>query len=334
MNEPIDFVITWVDGSDPEWRKERARYSPGSDTDDSECRYRNWDLLRYWFRGVEKFAPWARKIHFITWGHLPDWLNTENPKLNIVRHEDYIPNEFLPVFSSCVLEIYIDRIAGLADHFVYFNDDVFLLNNVKPEMFFADGIPCDMLALQPVVANRDNPVMSYIYLNTSLILSKYFDKRENMKKHPGNYFHLGYPPKYFFYNIIEMLYPRFTGFYTVHGASAFCKKTFREVWEREEEYLKDISKNKFRSKNDIMQYLFREWQKLSGNFKPRNIHGDFSFYSVGERNEKLIKTIRGGKKRIICINDDYKGANTEKIEKEISDAFDAVLPNRSSYEKY
>lgn len=171
MDYPIDFAITWVDGADPEWRSERAKCSPASDEDGSERRYRDWDLLRYWFRGVEKFAPWVRKIHFITWGHLPEWLNTENPKLHIVKHEDYIPNEFLPTFNSCTIELYLDRIEGLAEHFVYFNDDVFLTAQAKPEMFFSDGKPCDMLALQPIVANKDNPVMPYIYLNTSMVLA-------------------------------------------------------------------------------------------------------------------------------------------------------------------
>ena len=84
--EPIDFVITWVDGTDPAWRAEKQHYSPDAVSDDQEVRYRDWELLRYWFRGVEKFAPWVRTIHFVTWGHLPDLLNVENPKLHIVNH--------------------------------------------------------------------------------------------------------------------------------------------------------------------------------------------------------------------------------------------------------
>ena len=93
----IDFVITWVDGSDPAWLREKAAYggqeinerTPSVDARD--VRYLDHGLLRYWFRGVEKFAPWVRKIHFVTWGHLPAWLDTGHPKLHIVRHEDYIP---------------------------------------------------------------------------------------------------------------------------------------------------------------------------------------------------------------------------------------------------
>ena len=73
MNE-IDFVITWVDGNDPAWIAERKKYNSKSG-DKSDTRFRDWELLKYWFRGVEKYAPWVRKIHFVTWGHYPSWLN-------------------------------------------------------------------------------------------------------------------------------------------------------------------------------------------------------------------------------------------------------------------
>lgn len=90
-----------------------------------------------------------------------------------------------------------------------------------------------MLALQPDVANIDNAVMPYIYLNNAMVLAKYFKKYENVKKQPGAYFHIGYPPIYFFYNFMEMAFPRFTGFYTVHGASPLKKQTFETLWKLE-----------------------------------------------------------------------------------------------------
>ena len=84
----IDFVITWVDGSDPVWRKEKNKYMGIDETEAGETRYRDMGLLKYWFRAVEAYAPWVDQIHFVTWGHLPEWLNTECPKLHIVNHRD------------------------------------------------------------------------------------------------------------------------------------------------------------------------------------------------------------------------------------------------------
>lgn len=336
QGQEIDFVITWVDDTDEMWQKERRKYQAGEKADNESKRYRNWDLLKYWFRGIEKFAPWVRKIHFVTWGHVPEWLELENPKLHIVRHEDYIPQEFLPVFNSNVLEIYMHKIEGLSEKFVYFNDDFFLLRPMLEKDFFVQGKPCDMLAFQPVVANPTNPVMSHLYLNNTLVISKYFNKRENVKKQFGNYFKFGYPLKYFVYNMLEMAFPLFTGFFTVHGPMSFCKSTFETVWEKEQELLAEMSKNRFRSENDVTPYLFREWQKLSGNFKAKNILRDFEYFELKEingNNEKLLWTIRKQKKKMICINDVWGDCEFEKMKNQLQNAFEYILPEKSRFEK-
>ena len=100
----IDFVISWVDGADPAWRKEKYKYMGMNEPDAGADRYRDMGILKYWFRAVEAYAPWVNQIHFITWGHLPSWLNVNHPKLNIVNHNDYIPEEYLPTFNSHVIE--------------------------------------------------------------------------------------------------------------------------------------------------------------------------------------------------------------------------------------
>lgn len=134
----IDFVIPWVDGSDPEWRKSKNKYSGKIDepVDITDARYRDWDILKYWFRGVEKYAPWVHKIYFVTCGQKPDWLNENHEKLILVNHEDYIPREYLPTFSANPIELNFHRIKNLSEHFVYFNDDVFITSKVEPEVFF------------------------------------------------------------------------------------------------------------------------------------------------------------------------------------------------------
>ncbi len=335
MREPIDFVITWVDGGDPAWREARAQFSGNKGEDNTECHYRDWGLLRYWFRGVENYAPWVRKIHFVTWGHLPPWLNTEHPKLHIVRHEDYIPAEFLPTFSSHVLEIYLHQIPDLAECFVYFNDDVFLIRPTKPERFFRKGKPCDMLAFQPVAANPYNPLMSHVFLNDVMVLCKYFDKRKNVLKQPLSYFHPGYPPLYFFYNLMELTFPKYTGFSAVHGTMPFRKQTFREVWEREERRLRVVASHRFRDDRDVTPNLFRNWQKLTGDFHAQNVQWDFSYFEIGSwGDERLLSTIRGQKKRVICINDAPEGKEeAPHMREELQQAFRQILPRASSFER-
>lgn len=337
----IDFVITWVDEGDSAWRKEKAAYlrqEQGQEedaftVDAREERYRDFELLPYWFRGVEKFAPWVHKIHFVTWGHLPKWLEVNHPKIHIVRHEDYIPKEFLPTFNSHTIELNFHKIEGLSERFVYFNDDMFLIDHVNETNFFWNEKPCDLLAFQPVVANPDNPVMSHLFLNNALVISKYFDKRENVKKQPGKYFKIGYPPLYFFYNLLEMVFPKYTGFYTVHGPAPFCKQTFWELWKKEEQLLQETASHRFRNKDDVSPYLFRDWQKLTGNFHAQNLLKDFAYFELSENNHKLYQALKKQKQKVVCINDTNCPIEFNRIKKELQEAFEAILPEKSTFER-
>ena len=103
-DEKVENVILSVDGYDTEWQ------AADKGQDASANRYREWENLKYWFRGVEKFAPWVNNVYFVTCGHYPEWLNLEHPKLRFVRHEDFIPKECLPTFSSRPIDMNLHRI--------------------------------------------------------------------------------------------------------------------------------------------------------------------------------------------------------------------------------
>lgn len=334
--QKIDFVITWVNGADSRWKQEKnncmKQFCLISETDDRTERYRDWGILPYWFRGVEMFAPWVRKIHFVTWGHLPEWLNVDHPKLHIVKHTDYISEKYLPTFNSHVIEWNFHRIQGLSDNFVYFNDDMLLLNTVKPTDFFIDSKPVDMLALQPDVANADDTVMPYIYLNNAMVLAKYFDKRENVRKLPWAYFHPGYPLMYLVNNALEMAFPRFTGFYTVHGPSPLMKQTYETLWRLEPELLDHVCSHPFRHKEDVNQYVLREYEKLNQNFVPRNTKKFCQYYNLDVKNTKLISTITRQKCPAVCINDSNHSIPYKHVKKQLDIAFRQILPDKSSFE--
>lgn len=328
---PIDFVVMWVDGSDPAWLAERVRYAAPNTSDNSVERYRSMDTFRYWFRGVEKFCPWVRTVHFVTWGHTPAWLNLNAPKLHVVRHSDFMPAECLPTFNSSAIEINLHRIDGLAEQFVSFNDDMYVITAMRPDDFFQKGLPVDMLALQPVISNPKKPVMSHLFLNNSLLLSRHFTKREVAKLHPGSFFHVGYPPLYFFYNAFEMLYPQITGFYTVHQPATLLRSSMERMWELEPDELYNTTANRFRDRTDINIYAFQEWQKLSGNFVPRNVQKRFAFYPMSGNMDALASCITRQKKKIVCINDDPCENFDERVSR-IASAFDSILPDRCSFE--
>ncbi|RZI85086.1 MAG: hypothetical protein EOP38_06285 [Rubrivivax sp.] len=138
----FDLVYLWVDGSDPAWleRKNRALAAAGrpqAAASTSDTRFQDNDELRYSLRSVERYAPWVRRVHILTDRQTPCWLDTHHPKVHVVDHRDVFENpSHLPSFSSRAIEANIHRIPGLAEHFIYLNDDMFFGRRVKPKHFF------------------------------------------------------------------------------------------------------------------------------------------------------------------------------------------------------
>nr|XP_002122528.3 N-acetylglucosamine-1-phosphotransferase subunits alpha/beta isoform X2 [Ciona intestinalis] len=108
----------------------------------SKSRFEDNEELRYSLRSVEKYAPWVRHIYIVTNGQIPYWLNMDAPRVTLVTHEEIFVNKsHLPTFSSPAIEAHIHRIPGLADKFIYLNDDVMFGKEVWPDDFYthADG---------------------------------------------------------------------------------------------------------------------------------------------------------------------------------------------------
>ncbi|MCB5164649.1 stealth conserved region 3 domain-containing protein [Streptomyces bambusae] len=139
---PIDVVYTWVDDTDPAWRQRRDGVRrrlgmPVDGADSGDVRFRNRDELRYSLRSLQMFAPWVRTVHIVTDDQVPDWLDIRQPGLEVVSHRDLFPEpSWLPTFNSHAIESQLYRIEGLAEHFLYFNDDVFLGRPLTPGAFF------------------------------------------------------------------------------------------------------------------------------------------------------------------------------------------------------
>ena len=63
---PIDFVVTWLDSSDPLWQAEFAKYKKEETGHMESARFRNLEIFKYWFRAVEQYAPWVNKVYLVT----------------------------------------------------------------------------------------------------------------------------------------------------------------------------------------------------------------------------------------------------------------------------
>jgi hypothetical protein len=319
-----------VDGADPSWIESFNRYAVDEEGDKRVSRYRDWDNLKYLFRSFEKCTPWVRKIHFVTCGHLPDWLNTEHEKLNIVNHSDFIGKKYLPVFNANPIEINMHRIDGLSDHFVYFNDDMFLLKSVDPSQFFKNGLPRDLFAFNAISDTK----IANIKINDIQILHKYFCKFTVVKK---NFFKIFNFKNHFIEvakTLLLMPWPKLTGFYDHHMPQPFLKKTFEEVWALESKVLEKTSGSKVRKCSDVNQYLFRYWHLCKGEFSPidfkrKRFEWVYNYDDAVDVYEKLVS----GKYSMFCINDGVsEDDDFERIRDKVNSGFAKLFPEKSQFE--
>ncbi|WP_051782566.1 MULTISPECIES: Stealth CR1 domain-containing protein [unclassified Streptomyces] len=146
---PVDAVITWVDAADPAWRRRRDRAALAAATgrdsgvDLADNRYRDRGELRYCLRSIAAYAPWIRHVYLVTDDQVPAWLDTGHPRVTVVDHRELLTDPDAPeVFNSHAIESRLHRIPGLAEHFVYFNDDILLGRPQRPQDYFLpSGLP-------------------------------------------------------------------------------------------------------------------------------------------------------------------------------------------------
>lgn len=335
--QPIDVVIPWVDGSDPAWQAEKTLYLPeepdkrGS-VDAMPARYRDSGTLKYLLRSIEAHLPWVRTVHFVTWGHLPEWMNPEAEGLHIVRHSDYIPEQYLPTFSSHTIELNMHRISGLSEQFIYFNDDCLVLKPTKPTDFFKHGLPVDF-AVETVLAGKFRHSICGVQLSNSEIINENFSKHDVIRNNKSKWINLRYGTS-LLKTLALLPWPRFSDFSYNHTANPFLKETFLTVWDHEYEALDETCRHRFRSMSDPNQWLMRDWQLVSGRFVPGPSDLGKTFLLTDDLSE-IRQALRQKKYTVICINDvSYAEVDDyEHVTNELKKCLDAYYPRPCRFEK-
>ncbi|QRG80932.1 capsular biosynthesis protein [Citrobacter sp. R56] len=331
----IDFVVLWVDSCDPSWQKNFLKFKGKGKHQESAInpsRFRDMGIFNYWFRCVEKYAPWVRKVHLVTCGQIPSWINTKHEKLNIVFHHDFIPNEYLPTFNSNTIELNIHRIKGLSDKFVLFNDDTFITSPLAENFYFENDYPNDFLIIKKYPPkNKGEIIMSSSdFLNVSVINS-HFDKKIKMREHKNKYYSPNYG-RFMMKNFLNRKERLFEGFYSKHVPQPFLKSTFDEIWQHEEELLNESSGEKFRAPLRLTQYLFRYWQLANGKFNPTHPKDRGICFTLSTENiNAAIKTLSDGTTQV-CLNDTLGMNDFEGITNALKHAFEIKLNHKSSFE--
>lgn len=324
---PLDAVFTWVDGADPVWREAkramRERLSGGAAASaavDDAARFRDNGELRYALRSVARYAPWIRRVHLVTAGHKPSWLNTD--AVNLVSHREIFPEDVpLPVFSTRPIELCVHRIPGLAEHFIYANDDFMLGRPVAPGEFFRpDGTPllwvvkCSMAHLERLRAklNGADSHAAAVARSHALIFEKY-----------------------------GMVFP----YLTRHYPRSMVRTSAASLWNAFPEAVRGTLHSPFRSLSDItVTALYPLYLLAEGAGEPRVINGlrglmdvfagrgpSYMGVSLGEsRTAKKMASIRMLRPRTFCLNDAPRAS--EKQREALSAFLDAMFPEPCHYE--
>ena len=148
-DESVDAVVAWVDGGDPAPRQAQTlscrsgRGCQARAVANIERRFSDNDEIRFCLRSIRNYAPWVRTIWLVTDEQVPaaiDRRRAERENIRIVDHREIFRGyeQLLPTFNSYAIESMLWRIEGLADRFLYFNDDMMLVGPVEPTDFFSN----------------------------------------------------------------------------------------------------------------------------------------------------------------------------------------------------
>src|SRR5471030_338133 len=283
---PIDVVFTWVNDSDPEWQSRYQKYkalidetSVGQHATD-KARFSNHDELRYSIKSVERFLPWVRNIFIITDNQCPTWLQP-NERIKIIDHAQIIEKQYLPTFNSHVIEAHLHKIPDLAEHFIYFNDDVFVARPLPPGHFFKNRGISSLFLSQKSLRSMQERGTNTPTLSASLQASDTFERD--------------------FKILIDTP--------LVHTYVPLRKSIFEEAWRLYETKINGFLSNKFRTNHDLnLATFFVPWLSyITGKATPaRDICYYFNIRSTAARS--YFKALKQAKKdgvlpHSFCAND-------------------------------
>jgi hypothetical protein len=318
LQEKVDIVYLWVDGSDPAWRdKWYKTYASWVRRHPHELavygnvlgRYRDNGELRYNLRALEKFFPDHGHVYIVTDGQTPAWLRTSD-RLTIVDHRDLIPSSARPVFDSGHIASYVHRIPGLSERFFLLNDDVFFGAPVDPEFWFGGPVP--MYFEDTVVPHYDEPQVH----ETALVNASIFSRNWMQSRYP-DYRHD----------------PRLLA----HAPRAMLKKAVRELEEIAPEVFLRVRSTVFRSWQvpPLVSGLLACWMLHLG-YARAEMAEPFYICSGDENAAAMFAALgeRFGEIPFFCINDTCDDADDDDPRLlKVARSLEELLPEPSSFER-
>ena len=311
MNRAIDLVYLWVDGNDPKWlARKNAFLGIENSVDEATCagRYENNDELKYSLRSIEKNIPWVRKIFIVTDEQIPEWLNTQNPKIQLIDHTQILPAEALPCYNASVIECFLWRIPDLSEHFLFANDDTFVYKPLAPDFFFDnDGFPIVRLTKKSFQELR-YWVKKRISKKSGIYRSMLYHSAQRIKLVTGKYYP-GIPH---------------------HNIDSYCKSDYKKVIELFEDAVVASQQHRIRNRDDFHRSTISYYILSVGRGHLKYV-GRNESYRIRAHKTDFMKYICRYQPKLFCLNDSQRV--TEKDRKRISPFLESLFPVASAFEK-
>ncbi|MFF8352115.1 stealth family protein [Streptomyces chartreusis] len=309
---PVDAVYTWVDGDDPAMAAKRRAHQALSDNviaprETGASRYTDHDELRYALRSLEMYAGFVRHVYLVTDSQLPAWLDPDAEGLTVVDHREILPADALPVFNSHAIESRLHHIRGLSDHYLYFNDDVFINRPVRAEHFFHGNgiarIPLSPLKLGVGAPHPLEPAPNSAGKNAREVIRRF---------HGTNITHK-----------------------SLHTPHPQLLSVMREMESLGIEELERTSYSRFRSTSDVApaSTLHHHWAIMSGRAVPADYRFRYVQLGTPDMRRRLARLAAGEDIDFFCLNDvDTDPAARSAAQAVIHDFLERKYPFPSRFE--
>lgn len=313
-NFDVDLVFTWVNSDDPDWQKMYAEYKPDFDSDaSSTSRFLSRDELKYALRSWEKYGSFIRKIFIVSNCAPPSWLDLDNPRVEWVWHEQIMSEDVLPTFSSHAIETSLFRIPGLANHWIYSNDDFLLVKPLTIENFFYHNGIAKLRLESWGNVNGEVTEGEPDYLNGARNANKLLEKEFNLST---------------------------TRLHT-HSPQSMRVDVLAEMYSKFSEHFDETMSHKFRTKDDVAVtgYFYHHYALLSGRAlqstdKTELVQQNHDFKK--KLSNILQLNAAGAYDKLplsVCINDGADSHLNESWNIEVMKFLEALFPKKSSFEK-
>ena len=319
LNKKIDLVYLWCNLDDPNFKQRKENFLKGQIVDkeaNNPCRFTDNGELKYSLRSVELYAPWINKIYIVTDNQIPNWLNLDNPKIEIINQNDILPQSAIPCFNSIAIEHSIKNIKNLEEYFLYANDDMFFNDYTTPEFFF-NKKGCPISRFRKKRKKRYYTLYEYALNNAENLIYKKFNLMLNFEPH--------------------------------HNIDAYLKSEVINCYETFKNEIDKTINSHFRNKENVERAIYQKYfvAVKKGEFKRVSkvdcklnpikrlinlIKKEYKKDSclIFPQGRNIEETLNKFKPHLFCINDSEETTNEDR--KYLKEFLQKKFPNKSAFE--